>query len=420
MKKNLRNAATAALICAALPLAACTTPEPGPDSTGASGSTSEGAGSSGPTATQGAEDSSGAAADQASPSSSPETPAAETAAQEQLEKLTLEQRVGQVLMMGVPATGASASDLGILQKNHVGNVFLKGRSTVGVKGTAAAVKQIKATVSKKSTGDVGQFISTDQEGGKVQVLKGPGFSTIPNADTQGRWTSGKLKDSAEKWGTELKKAGVTVNLAPVADTVPTEIGAKNAPIGAFNRDYGKDPASVEQGSMDFSHGMKAAGVAPVIKHFPGLGLVSRNTDVSSGVTDATIQRDSGYMTPFLAGIRDGNEWVMLSSAYYSKLDPKNPAPFSSKIINTVLREDNEFDGIVISDDMCDAKQFEKWTYATRAKKFFEAGGTMMLCVNQGAIGHITEGLVAEAKADPAFKARIDEAALLVLTVKDGL
>lgn len=420
MKKHLRNAATAALICAALPLAACTTPEPGPDSTGASGSTSEGTGASGSTATPGAVGSSGAAADQASPSSSPETPEAEAAAQERLEKLSLEQRVGQVLMMGVPATGASASDLGILQKNHVGNVFLKGRSTVGVKGTAAAVKKIKATVSKKSTGDVGQFISTDQEGGKVQVLKGPGYSTIPAGLTQGSWDPKTLERRAAGWGQELAGSGINVNLAPVADTVPASIGAGNAPIGAFGREYGKTPRSAQAGSSAFAAGMESAGVSPVMKHYPGLGRVSQNTDVSHGVTDTVTTRDDESLEPFQAGIDDGADFIMLSSAYYSKIDAKNSAAFSDTVINKMLREDQGFDGIVISDDMCDATQFRDWKYATRAQKFFNAGGTMMLCVNQGAIGDITEGLVAEAKANPEFKARIDEAALLVLTVKDGL
>lgn len=421
MKRHLRNVATAALICAALPLAACTTPGAGTASSGSAGAASSGASSSGtgsPTATQtpGHAGSTPASADAASPG----TPAAETAAQERLDTLSLEQRVGQVLMMGVPATGATASDLGILQKNHVGNVFLKGRSTVGLKGTAAAVKKIKATVSKKTTGGVGQFISTDQEGGKVQVLKGPGYSTIPAGLTQGSWDPKTLERRATGWGKELAQSGINVNLAPVADTVPASIGAANAPIGAFGREYGKTPGSAQAGSSAFAAGMESAGVAPVMKHYPGLGRVSRNTDVSHGVTDTVTTREDATLEPFQAGIDDGADFIMLSSAYYSRIDAKNPAAFSDTVINKMLRDDQGFDGIVISDDMCDATQFRDWKYATRAKKFFDAGGTMMLCVNQAAIGPITAGLVAEAKADPDFKARIDEAALRVLKVKDGL
>jgi len=323
-------------------------------------------------------------------------------------------------MMGVPATGAGASGLAIMKQQHIGNTFLKGRSTAGVDATAAAVKSIEATATQQGTGGIGPFISTDQEGGKVQVLKGPGFSTIPAGITQGSRDPQTVEQRATGWGKELASAGINVNLAPVADTVPASIGTGNAPIGAFGREYGHTPQAVTAGSSAFAAGMEAAGVAPVMKHYPGLGKVSQNTDVSHGVTDTMTTRDDSSLEPFQAGIDAGADFIMLSSAYYAKIDPKNPAAFSDTVINSMLRGDQGFEGIVISDDMCDATQFRDWKYATRAKKFFDAGGTMMLCVNQDAIPAIAEGLVAQAKADPAFRKTIDAAALKVLTVKDGL
>ncbi|MDQ0093190.1 glycoside hydrolase family 3 N-terminal domain-containing protein [Paeniglutamicibacter psychrophenolicus] len=138
-----------------------------------------------------------------------------------LATLSLDQRVGQVLMMGVPATGASATDLSILTKNKIGNVFLKGHSHSGVTATKAVVTKINATVSLTSTGGQKRFIATDQEGGYVQVLKGPGFSTMPTALHQGTWAPSTLKAAATTWGKQLHAAGLNVNLAPVADTVPS-------------------------------------------------------------------------------------------------------------------------------------------------------------------------------------------------------
>lgn len=84
-----------------------------------------------------------------------------------LKTLSLEQRVGQVLMMGVPATGASATDLSILTKYKVGNVFLKGRSYAGFTISKSVVTKLNATVSLSSTGGQKRFIATDQEGGYV-------------------------------------------------------------------------------------------------------------------------------------------------------------------------------------------------------------------------------------------------------------
>ncbi|HXD27134.1 MAG TPA: glycoside hydrolase family 3 N-terminal domain-containing protein [Arthrobacter sp.] len=432
---RLGKVAAAVLVCAVLPLAACTTPEPGSTAPGTPGGTSSGTGSTGPSpsgsspagsspsgsSAPSASESGTGASKPASPSSSEDAEdQATAAARERLEALSLEQRVGQVLMMGVPATGAGASDLAVLEQEHVGNVFLKGRSSAGLKATAAAVDELKATVSDTTTGGVGQFISTDQEGGQVQVLKGPGYTRIPAGITQGSWDPDVLQDRAAGWGSELASTGINVNLAPVADTVPASIGTGNAPIGAFGREYGHTAASASAGSSAFAAGMEAAGVHPVMKHYPGLGKVSRNTDVSHGVTDTATTRDDAALRPFQAGIDDGIDFVMLSSAYYAKIDPDHPAAFSDTVINGMLRGDQGFQGIVISDDMCDAVQFRDWKYATRAKKFFDAGGTMMLCVNQQAIPSIADGLVAQAKADPAFRQKIDDAALKVLAVKDGL
>ena len=337
-----------------------------------------------------------------------------------LAKLTLEQRVGQVLMMGVPATGASTSDLSTLTKYKIGNVFLKGRSSSGVKSTKAVVAKINATVSTSSTGGQKRFVATDQEGGNVQVLKGPGFSVMPTALRQGTWSTTTLRSNATTWAKQLSAAGINVNLAPVADTVPSAAFAPyNSPIGYWHREYGYTSGHVANDVAAFAQGMRAGGVAPVVKHFPGLGRVTRNTDTSSNVKDATTTRTSAYIKPFAKAIDGGTRWVMVSNAYYTKIDAGHPGPFSSTIMKTMLRKDLGFTGVVISDDMCTAKQLSPWSYATRAKNFFNAGGTMMLCVNAAAIPAIHKALVAEAKASPAFRAKIDAAALEVLETRAG-
>ncbi|MBP2373156.1 beta-N-acetylhexosaminidase [Paeniglutamicibacter psychrophenolicus] len=337
-----------------------------------------------------------------------------------LATLTLDQRVGQVLMMGVPATGASATDLSILTKNKIGNVFLKGRSYTGVTATKAVVNKINATVSLTSTGGQKRFIATDQEGGYVQVLKGPGFSTMPTALHQGTWAPSTLKAAATTWAKQLHAAGLNVNLAPVADTVPSAAFAPyNLPIGYWHREYGYTSWHVADEVAAFVSGMRAGGIAPVAKHFPGLGRVTKNTDTSTNVKDTITTRYSVYRRPFIRAMAYGTRWIMVSNAIYTQIDPSHVGPFSSTIMKTMLRHDLGFTGIVISDDMCNAKQLSPWSYATRAKNFFNAGGTMMLCVNAAAIPTIHQALVSAAKASPSFRAKIDAAALEVLQTRAG-
>lgn len=337
-----------------------------------------------------------------------------------LATLTLDQRVGQVLMMGVPATGASATDLSILTRNKIGNILLKGRSYSGITATKAVVSRLNATVSKATTGGQGRFIATDQEGGYVQVFKGPGFSVMPTALHQGTWSAATLKAAATTWARQLRAAGINVNLAPVADTVPSAAFAPyNSPIGYWHREYGFTSAHVASEVAAFAAGMRAGGVAPVVKHFPGLGRVTRNTDTSSNVKDTITPRYSTYRIPFIKAIAGGTRWVMVSNAIYTQIDPSHVGPFSSTIMKTMLRGDMGFSGIVISDDMCTAQQLSPWSYATRARNFFNAGGTMMLCVDDTAIPTIHQALVAAAKASPAFRAKIDAAALKVIEVRAG-
>lgn len=339
-------------------------------------------------------------------------------AQALLAGMDLEEKVGQVLMAGFPATGSSAQDRRNIADHSIGNVFLKGRSSAGTGATGAIVDRVKTTIAQSQSVDVAPWVATDQEGGLVQVLKGPGFAKIPSGKVQGTWSAGTLKENATTWGQELAAAGINVNLAPVADTVPgASFAPSNAPIGFFGRQYGYTPAAVAAGSGAFSDGMKAAGVEPVVKHFPGLGRVTKNTDVAKNVTDTQTTRNDPYLEPFRDAIDEGNRWVMVSNAYYSKIDPRNIAPFSDTIMRGMLRQDLGFTGIVISDDMCDAVQLSPWSLGARAINFFEAGGTMLLCVESSKTATMAQALQSKASQDPAFAQLIDEAALRVLETK---
>lgn len=414
------------LLLPAMILAGCTSGPP-PEAPNPSATTSGPAASNTTAAPPASSAAASAPSQSATPSQDPsQTPATQptpsaqpSTAEKTLASMTLEERIGQVLMVGIPATGSTAADRSTIAAHELGNVFLKGRSSAGTAGTAAVVKRVEATISGALETDVEAFVATDQEGGYVQVLKGSGFSTLPTALTQGSWAAATLRDRATTWGNELAKAGINVNLAPVADTVPSAAFApSNAPIGYWKREFGYDTGTVSAATQAFSAGMLAAGVDPVIKHFPGLGRVTKNTDTAKNVTDTKTTRDDPYLKPFTDGIAAGNDWVMVSNAYYSKIDAKNIAPFSSTIMRSMLRDDLGFEGIIISDDMCAAAQLGPWAGGTRAQRFFEAGGTMLLCVDAVDVPGMAEALRSKATSDPAFAETINDAALRVLKVKE--
>jgi len=346
------------------------------------------------------------------------TASAPRTAETVLGQMTLAQRVGQLFMVGTPATSASRATLSAVRRRHVGNVMLTGRSHDGTATPARVAAALQARATPRATDGVRLLVATDQEGGLVQVLNGPGFSDMPTALQQGRWTAARLRHRAGVWARQLTRAGVNMNLAPVEDTVPSARAARrNPPIGAFDREFGYRVAVVASHGRAFALGMSRHGVVPTIKHFPGLGRVHANTDTSSGVTDDVTTRDDAYLTPFRRSIDAGVPVVMVSLAYYHRIDPRRPAAFSPVVIRSMLRGDLGFGGVVVSDDLADARQVASWAPGARAVRFLRAGGDLVLAVDPGTLPAMYDAVLHRARQHAPFRAAVDAAALRVLTLK---
>ena len=328
--------------------------------------------------------------------------------------MTEAQRVGQLLMVDNPSTSVSSTTVQDITALHVGGVILDGNSYLSISETRSLTDQLQA-----SAGSAGLLISTDQEGGQVRRLRGAGFSDIPSAVVQGGMAPSALTADATTWAGQLHAAGVNVDLAPVMDTVPAN-SPGNPPIGDLDREYGNDPATVSSHGVAVLKGLAAAGVAATVKHFPGLGRVTGNTDTTSGVTDDVTTRLDPYLTPFADAIDANVPLVMMSTAIYARIDPSRPAAFSSTVIGGLLRGQLGFKGIVISDDLGAAAQVAGYSVADRAVDFVDAGGDIVLTVDAGQAATMTQALLNRANSDPAFKAKVDAAALLVLQEKANL
>ncbi|TAM85033.1 MAG: glycoside hydrolase family 3 protein [Jatrophihabitans sp.] len=341
------------------------------------------------------------------------SPSSTSLPQQYLARLTLQQKVGQLFMVDCPTSGLDPATQAAIAQYDVGSVILDGNSTAGVDAIAALTKQLQALAPNY----LGLFIATDQEGGQVQRLRGPGFPAIPSAVQQGRMSPSQLQVQATTWGGALRAAGVNVDLAPVLDVVPAGFGP-NPPIGDLDRQFGSDPASVADHGTAVVKGLEAAGVDATVKHFPGLGRVSGNTDTTAGVTDSvTTPDDPFFVTPYTAAIKAKVPFVMVSTAIYSKLDPGIPAAFSAKIVTGILRTQLGYGGVVISDDLGAAASVANVAIGERAVDFLAAGGDMVLTVDASQIPAMTAAVIARAQQDPVFAALVDAAALRVLTAK---
>jgi beta-glucosidase-like glycosyl hydrolase len=371
----------------------------------------------GPAAEIGSIGPAGPAASSATAASPTTTIVPAAGAQAVFNAMTEAQRIGQVFMVGGAATGPGSATFAAITNYHVGNVILTGRSARGLTATRSVANGLQARAIPSATHGVPLFVSSDQEGGYVQVLSGSGFSTIPQALTQGGWSTATLQAAAHHWGDQLAAAGVNLNLAPVMDTVP--VGQSNPPIGYYNREYGHTPDVVAAHGAAVVRGLALAGVTTTVKHFPGLGRVDANTDTTAGVTDYVTTSDDPYLAPFRAGTQAGAAFVMMSSAYYQRIDPNRPAAFSPTIIGGILRNRLGFRGVVISDDIGSARQLAAWSPGERAVNFLNAGGDMVLTVDPATIPAMVGAVSARVSSSAAFRSKVDSAALLVLKTKQA-
>lgn len=350
--------------------------------------------------------------EQASASSSPSESAQPIACLSNAQDLSLEEQVGQLYMVGVSTKGVSDSVAKIIQDSGVGSVLLLEESNAGAETISYRTRQIKALGST----ELPILIAVDQEGGKVQRLNGEGYSKIPTAVEQGELAPSELTSSASDWAVELASSGVRLNLAPVGDVVPEAKVATNEPIGKLQRYYSTNPDEAATSVSAFITGMRTGGVATSVKHFPGLGQVTTNTDEAAATDDVTVVDDPNW-APFEAAIEQDVSSVMVSSAIYTKIDPDVQAVFSAKIITEILRGDLGYDKVVISDDLGVAGALDEVPAKERGTKFLVAGGDLVINADPEVLQDMIDHTIATAKDDPAFADQIERSTARVLELK---
>ena len=213
---------------------------------------------------------------------------------------------------------------------------------------------------------------------------GPGQS----ASELGRSSPARIRHEALLAGTALGRAGVNVDLAPVAD-VPAAGSFMAADSGPSER----RAASSVAPCRSFAGGLADARVAAAVKHFPGIGRATRNTDRSAveiAASRSALERD---LAPFRAAIAAGMPIVMISNATYPALDAK-PAPWSPRI-QSLLRDELGFDGVTISDALDGAAATRGRTLPSVAVLAAQAGIDLLLLTgSEASSAAATSALVA--------------------------
>ncbi|MEX5634474.1 glycoside hydrolase family 3 protein [Parafrankia sp. FMc2] len=308
--------------------------------------------------------------------------------------LSLEQRVGQMIMGYVFGTSGSDRDPTAMAGNRrtsgvataaeaVAAHSLGGVIYFDAGGTGpgalpdnivdpAQVTGLSADL--RAAAAVPLLIATDQEQGPVLRVR-DGVTLLPSQMAQG--ATGRPDDAREAariTGTDLRALGINVNFAPDADV---NSDPANPVIG--ERSFGDDPGAVGRFTAAAINGYRQAGVAAAAKHFPGHGA----TSVDSHVALPTITRDRAALDavdlpPFRAAIAADTPMVMIGHLNVPALDRDAPAPLSRAVVDGLLRHDLGYDGIIITDALNMAAITDHNSPATAAVRAIQAGVDMLL------------------------------------------
>jgi beta-N-acetylhexosaminidase len=317
------------------------------------------------------------------------------------EQLTLEQQVGQLIVLSFAGTTPPTYVREALRERRAAGVILFGRNI----SSPGQVRALTTTLRRSGGNPV---VAVDQEGGTVRRLPW----APPAASAREQLARGAVRSDAEAGARALRSVGATVSLAPVAD-LPSVSGSALA-----SRAFSRDPGVVADAVSDAVRGWRAGGVAATAKHFPGLGGARANTDAAV----VTIRRTREAievvdLPPFAAAIAAGVPLVMVGHARYPALDRAHIASQSRPIIAGVLRGELGFRGVVVTDSMEARASLATGGIEKASEHAIRAGADLLLLTRRGSYQPVYEHLLAIAEGSPAFRARVRDAATRVLALK---
>lgn len=280
---------------------------------------------------------------------------------------SLNRRAAQLVV--VPSLGFSVSALKPLAAEGVGGVLPLGNSVPSDLGARVATLN-------RSASPVKLFVMADEEGGGVQRLLGL-VASFPWARQMAEtMTPNQVRTLAGRVGRQMLAAGVKADLAPVLD-VDGGVGPNSRDADGY-RSFSASARTVSKYGVAFLRGLRQAGVLPVVKHFPGLGESSGNTDY--GPVDTlpySVLKHQG-LTTFMAAFAAGAPAVMISNATVPGLT-KGPASIAPAAIRVLLRHDLGFHGLVLTDSLsAGAISSAGFNVPAAAAKAVEAGADMVL------------------------------------------
>ena len=279
--------------------------------------------------------------------------------------------IGQKLVVRMEGRTPSADLLGRIRRGEVGGVILFGANITTKAALITLTHSLRAAA--RAGGQPPLLIAVDQEGGTIKRI--PWAPPTLSPPEMGKIGSASVaRDQGAMTGAALRELGINVDFAPVAD-VPNSTSSFMYRQG---RTFSFSSTTTAALSDAFARGLMSAGVVPSMKHFPGLGRATANTDRYVVTIKASATTLAPGLRPYRTAIGHDIPLIMLSNATYTAYDSHNAAGWSHAISVDLLRGDLAFNGVTITDSLdgaAAARGLPTWQLAVRAAK---AGTDMIL------------------------------------------
>jgi beta-N-acetylhexosaminidase len=316
--------------------------------------------------------------------------------------------------LSIPVQEADVSSVSEQVASGAGGVILFGSKAPSTLGASLAA------LTAKAPDGIAPFVMTDEEGGSVQRMSNV-VGDLPSARTMAAtMTPAQIHDLALQAGRKLRAAGVTMDLAPVLDLDDRAGPNDRNPDGT--RSFSLDPKKASAAGTAFMKGLQDAGVVPVVKHFPGLGYSSANSDTAPAKTRSWTELQKRDLLPFQDAISAGVPAVMIANASVPGLT-KLPASLSPEVITTVLRGRMHYDGLVITDSLsATAVKAAGYPVPQAAVQALAAGADLLIFTadtgNMPAATRLaTSAIVSAVSSGKLPRSRLEEAVAHILAAK---
>ncbi|MFG2360304.1 glycoside hydrolase family 3 N-terminal domain-containing protein [Streptomyces mirabilis] len=273
--------------------------------------------------------------------------------------------------IAVPVVETSPADVTAEVSAGAGGVLLFGSSAPADLG--ARLTALKSHVP----GHLGLLVMTDEEGGEIQRMANLAGSQPWAAWMGSHWTPAQIQQATAKVAAKMAAAQVNMDLAPVVD-----VDGRDVPPSSTNpdgwRSFSGSTAVVTHDGVAYMNGLRSGHVIPVLKHFPGLGYSSGNSDFGPARTLPWSTLLKVGVPPFTAAIQAGAPAIMVSNNTVPGL-ATNPAGLSPTTITYELRGRLHFKGLVITDSLtAGAISAAGFTVPQAAVQALRAGADMVM------------------------------------------